>query len=86
MSTTLDAHRLPHSITDAELQRPSDDTVSNQRRLPDLEICRAGYLGQCDLSECLEEIPEGCEYAVHLGSTFYCRHPDRRKSEKSDTP
>jgi hypothetical protein len=60
------------------------DTVSNQRRLPDPEICRTRYLGQpLDFSKCLVKDPNGCEYAVRYGSGIYCHHADRRSFEKT---
>ena len=60
-------------------------TVSKQRSLPDPEICRTSYRGQAlDISYCLVENPESCEYAVCFGSSVFCRHPDRRKFEKAD--
>jgi CheY-like chemotaxis protein len=64
-----------------------DDMVSHPRRLPDTGICRTGYLGQAlDLSECLVENPEGCEYAVRVGTGIYCHHADRRSFEKTVPP
>jgi hypothetical protein len=63
----------------------TDDTVSNQRRLPDPKKCRTMYLGQAlDLSECLVENPDGCEFAVSFGFGVYCYHSDRRSFEKTD--
>jgi len=61
-----------------------DTTVSNQRRLPDPGICRTKCLGQpLDLSKCMVENPEGCQYAVAVRSSFLCHHPDRRSFEKT---
>jgi len=62
-----------------------DNTVSNQRRLPDPEKCRTRYLGQtfC-FSDCLVENPDACECAVRFGFGVFCRHPDRRSFEKTD--
>src|ERR1035437_7491221 len=63
----------------------TDDTVSNQRRLPDPEKCRTTYLGQAlDLSECLMENPDDCEFAVSFGFGVYCYHSDQRRFEKTD--
>ena len=65
----------------------TNDTVRNQRRVPDPEKCRTRYLWPpLDFSECLVKNPDGCEYAVHFGSGVICRHPDRRSFEKTDRP
>ena len=65
----------------------TDHTVSNQRRLPDPERCRTGYLGHTLVfSDCLVNNPEACEYAVRFGCCVYCRHPDRRSFEKKGLP
>jgi hypothetical protein len=65
----------------------ADNTVSNQRRLPDPEQCRTRHLGQTlDFSECLVENPDGCEYALRFGRSVFCRHPDRRRYEKIGLP
>lgn len=65
----------------------SDDTVSNQRSLPDPEACRTRYRGQSlDLSKCLVENPAGCEFALRFGSGVSCYHPDRRRFEKTNSP
>jgi hypothetical protein len=63
----------------------TDETVRNQRRLPDPEICRTRYLG-CNFpfSYCLAENPDTCKHAVRSGSGVFCRHPDRRSFEKPD--
>ncbi len=63
----------------------TDDTVSNQRQLPDPKICRTRYLGETlPFSVCLVENPK-CEYAiVSFGSGFLCYHPDWRRFEKAD--
>jgi hypothetical protein len=61
--------------------RITNDTVSSQRRLPDLVTCRTRYLGQTvDFSACLMENRDGCEYAQRLADCVYCHHPDRRSS------
>ena len=61
------------------------DTVSKQRSLPDPEICRTRYRGESlDISYCLVENPEGCEYAVCFGSSVFCSQPDRHNFEKKD--
>lgn len=67
--------------------RMTNDTVSNQRTVPDPEKCRTRYLGQTlDLSKCLVENPGGCEYAARFGSGAYCHHHDRRSFEKASPP
>ena len=46
-------------------QRMTDNTVSHQRHLPNLERCRTMYLGQTlDFSSCLMENPRCCEYTA----------------------
>ena len=68
-------------------ERMTDKAISNQRRLPDSEICRTRYLGETlDFSDCLVENPEACEYALRFGSGILCRHPDRRSFEKAGKP
>ncbi len=71
---------IARSMTD-----DTDDTVSNQRQLPDPKICRTRYLGETlPFSVCLVENPK-CEYAiVSFGSGFLCYHPDWRRFEKAD--
>ncbi|MGD0058037.1 MAG: hypothetical protein ABSD58_01325 [Verrucomicrobiia bacterium] len=65
----------------------TDDMVSGGRRLPDPEKCRTMCLEQFpDLSECLMEDPDACEYAVRIGPVVYCYHPDRFRFEKTDRP
>ena len=64
--------------------RLSNNTVTNQSRLPDTEICRTRYVVQSDLSQCLVENPDACEFAIRFGSDVICRHPDRRSFEKTD--
>jgi hypothetical protein len=62
------------------------NTVSNLRRLPDPEVCRIRCLEQVpDLSKCLVEDPDGCEFAVRFGSgdAVLCVHPDRLGFEKT---
>ena len=69
----------------ATLSSVANDTVSNQRRLPDPEICRTRHLGpSLDLSKCLVENSNGCVYAVRYGSGVYCHHHDRRGFERKD--
>ena len=61
------------------------DTATKQRRLPNPEICRTGYLGETlNFSDCLVESPDACKYAVRLDSRVLCRHPDRRSFEKAE--
>jgi hypothetical protein len=58
----------------------SDNTVSQQRRLPDPEICRTRYLlYTLGFTQCLVENPDACKYAERSASGVYCEHPDRRK-------
>ena len=67
----------------------NNNTVSNLRRLPDPEICRIRSLAQFpDLSKCLVEDPDGCEFAVRFGSgdAVLCGHPDRRSFERKGLP
>jgi hypothetical protein len=65
----------------------TNDAVSNQRRLPDPEICRTRYRGKVlDISNCLMEDPSGCKYAATFGSSIICLHPDRRSFEKAGLP
>src|SRR5208283_182384 len=44
------------------------NTVSNQRSLPDTEICRTTYIAPADVSQCLVENPDACEFAIRFGS------------------
>jgi len=63
----------------------TNDTVSFQKRLPDLEICRTRYLGQCvNLWHCLMDTPDNCKFAVRIGFGVICRHPIRRGFEKTE--
>ena len=65
----------------------TDETFSNQRRLPDPKICRTRYLGQSlDSSDCLTENPETCQHALRFGSGTLCRHPDHRTFAKAGKP
>jgi hypothetical protein len=66
----------------------TDETASNQRSLPDPEICRTKHLGQqnLELSQCLVENPDACKYATRFGPGVFCRHPDRRSFEKTGQP
>jgi len=64
---------------------PADNTISTQRHLPDPEICRTKYRGDSlGISYCLVENPNACGFSVRLGSSVFCRHPDRRTFEKTD--
>ena len=41
------------------------------------------YLEQFpELSKCLVENPDACEFAVRIGSEVYCYHPHRFRFEK----
>lgn len=74
-------------IAHAGLGHMSDGTVSNQRRLPDPEVCRTEYLGRSlVLSKCLVENPDLCRSALDFGFGVYCSHPDRRSFEKTGLP
>jgi hypothetical protein len=65
----------------------TDDTVSNQKRLPDPKLCRILWVDQfLDLSKCLVEDPDACEYGVRFGFSIYCYHPDRYRFEKAGPP
>ena len=65
----------------------ADDAVGKQRQLPDPDICCTKHLGPgLDLSICLVDNPDACQYAVRFGSTVLCRHPDRRSFEKLGKP
>jgi hypothetical protein len=60
------------------IKNSDDNTVRNQRRLPDPEICRTRSERQTfGSTDCLVENPSGCEYAVRSVSGFHCYHPDR---------
>jgi len=64
---------------------PIHQTVSNQRPVPVPEKCRTMYLGpSLDLSKCLVQNHNGCEFAVRFGSGVYCHHHDRRRVEKAN--
>jgi hypothetical protein len=63
----------------------TNDTVSDQKRLPDLEICRTAYVAQSDVSQCLVDNPDACQFAIRYGSGVICRHYARRRLEKSDS-
>ena len=65
--------------------RKTDDSVSNQKRLPDLKKCRTRCLGQAlDFSKCLVEDPEACMYAVSFSGGVICSHPHQSWFEKTD--
>jgi hypothetical protein len=65
--------------------RKIDDTVSNQRRLPDPKVCRTKYLGQAlDFSKCLVENPDACPYAVSFSSGVICNHLHHRWFDITD--
>jgi hypothetical protein len=57
---------------------------SNQRQLPDPEICRTVYFGQSlGFTDCLVEDPDLCKFAVRFGPGISCYHPDRRSFDKT---
>jgi hypothetical protein len=59
-------------------------TETNLKPLPDPKVCRTRYLGKIlNLSECLVESPAHCPYAHKVELSWFCRHPDCRKFEKS---
>jgi len=63
----------------------TDDTFSNQRRLPERGRCQTMYLEQFpELSKCLVENSDPCEFAVRFRSGIYCYHPERFRFEKTD--
>jgi hypothetical protein len=65
----------------------TDNTVSNQKRLPDPGECRTKHPEHSfGLSVCLVKNPHGCEYAGRFHSSIFCRHPDKRGFEKTDRP
>jgi len=65
----------------------TDETVSNQKHLPDPEICRTRYLVKSiGFTECLAKNPAGCEFAGRFASFVSCLHPHRRKFEKAAKP
>jgi hypothetical protein len=65
----------------------TDDSVSDQWRLPDLERCLTKHLEHSlEFSVCLVKTPDSCEYARHIGSSIFCQHPDRRSFETADLP
>jgi hypothetical protein len=65
----------------------NNNTISNQRCLPDPEICQTRFLGQpFDFCKCLVENPEACEHAVvGYNPSVICWHPDRRSFEKTES-
>jgi hypothetical protein len=67
-------------------QRMTNDTVSIQRRLPDTEKCQTSYVAHSELSQCLVENPDACQYATRFGSGVICRHPQRRSFENPQDP
>ena len=69
---------------DAILGSMTHNTVSDQRRLPDAEVCRTRYVVPSAVSQCLVENPDACQYAIRFGSGVICRHPARRSFEKPD--
>jgi hypothetical protein len=65
----------------------TDDTVSNQRRLPDPKVCQTRFLGETlGFTKCLVEDPDNCEFAVRFSSGVSCFHPDRRTFDRTRAP
>ena len=65
----------------------TNETLSNLRRLPDPQRCRASYLWQgLDFSACLVENPNPCRHALSFGFGFFCRHPHRPSVKKAGKP
>jgi hypothetical protein len=65
----------------------TDNTVSDQRHLPNPERCRTRFLGATlTFSDCLVINPEACKHALRYGFGVFCRHPDRRNFEKKGLP
>ncbi len=65
----------------------TDDSVSNQWRLPDAKGCLTKHLEHSlEFSVCLVKTPDSCEYARRFGSSIFCQHPDRRRFEKTGPP
>ena len=64
-----------------------NNTVSNQRPVPDPKRCRTrnvgGYLA---FTYCLVEPPNRCEFAARFGDDVLCRHPDPCRFETTDSP
>ena len=63
-----------------------NNTVGDPRCLPDMEVCRTRYVVESDVSQCLVENPDACEFAIRFGSGVVCRHQARRRFEKPDFP
>jgi len=62
----------------------TDNAVTNRRQLADPGKCRTRYQGKSlDITYCLKEVRDECEYAATLGPGVICLHPDRRKFEKT---
>ena len=61
----------------------TNDTATDQKRLPDSEICRTAYVAQSDVSQCLVDNPDACQFAIRYGSGVICRHYARRRFERS---
>jgi hypothetical protein len=65
----------------------TNDSVKDQRDLPDPKICRTKHLGPgLDLSKCLVEDPDACKFAIRFGPAVLCSHPDRRRFETPQKP
>jgi hypothetical protein len=72
---------------ESELQRLTDDKDSNQGHLPDPKLCRTWHPEQSlDLWVCMLKGPNRCDFGLRLGSTDFCRHPDRPGFEKTAPP
>jgi hypothetical protein len=64
-------------------QKPTDDgnrsVPKPPRILPDVEICRAKYIGIEEFVLCLVLIPVECKYARCSTKCNFCRHPQRQE-------
>lgn len=59
---------------------PSGRALPPPRVLPDEGICRAknsGFAAYPDYADCLVDAPCECGHALHFGTRYFCRHPNR---------
>jgi hypothetical protein len=67
---------------------PSGRALPPPRALPDEAICRAknsGFAAYPDYADCLVESPCECGHALHFGTRYFCRHPNRMDIVKRST-